>query len=116
MDVFYPASTNAIAATAVSSARMLPTLVAGEHMDSVVFYNDGPGVVFVTMGGDVSGVSNAVATLPVLTGATGAQGNATPIPVGSVINLRRGSTETSWAAICLAAGSANVYATPGEGL
>lgn len=111
MDVFYPASTNAIAATATSQARAFATLTAHESHDSCAFYNDGPSAVFIAMG-----ASTIVATLPGLSAAVGAQGNSTPIPVGSSINLRRGSAETYWAAICPAGLTSNVYCTPGLGL
>lgn len=110
MDVFHPASTNTIAATATSQARAFATLVAHESCDSCAYYNDGPGIVFIAMG-----PAAIVATLPALSAAVGAQGNSTPIPVGASINLKRGAGESYWAAICLAGGTANVYCTPGLG-
>lgn len=111
MDVFYPATTNAIAATATSQARAFPTISSHDSHDSSAFYNDGPSVAFIAMG-----ASSVVATLPALSAAAGAQGNATPIPVGASINLRKGSAETYWAVICPAGLTANVYCTPGLGL
>ena len=111
MDVFYPASTNTIAATATSQARAFATLSAHESCDSLAIYNDGPNVAFVAFG-----VSTLVVTLPALSTNTGAQGTGTPIPVGSSINLRRSGAENYWGAICKTGETANVYATPGLGL
>lgn len=105
--VLKPNNTNAIAATATSQARAFPTTAPG---DCCAFYNDGPGLVFVYMDG-----STATATLPALSAAAGTQGNATPIPVGASINLTHAPSDTHWAAICLAGGTANVYCTPGVG-
>lgn len=106
-EIFTPASTNAIAATATSQFR---TFSAGGT--NAVFYNDGPGVVFVVTGP----TGTLTATLPALSAAVGAAGNATPIPVGASINLDFRADHTQWAAICPAAGTANVYCTPGVGM
>lgn len=108
MEVFSPANTNAIAATSTSQSRALPTGSAGS---SCAYYNNGAGVVFV-----VTGASDVVATLPALSTNVGAQGNATPIPVGASVNLTHASHHTHWAAICIAAATADVYCTPGIGL
>lgn len=105
-EIFTPADTNAIAATATSQVR---TLAAGGS--NAAFYNDGPSIAFV-----VTGPAGAlVATLPALSAAVGAAGNATPIPVGASINLDYRASHTQWAVICPAAGTANVYCTPGVG-
>ena len=111
---FLPTNTNAIAATATSQSRAMPNAV-GEV--GAAFYNDGPGVAFVVTGG-----AAVVATLPTLTANTGAVGNATPVPVGASVNLSYLNTGTDtltvthWAAICPAAGTANVYCTAGSGV
>ena len=104
-EVLIPQDTNTIAATATSQARALPA--GGE---SAAFYNDGPGLVFV-----ITGVSTLTATLPALSAATGAAGNATPVPVGASIPIGIRPGHTHWGAICLASGTANVYCTPGKG-
>jgi len=108
MDVFLASNTNTIAATATSQARALPTDGVG---DSCAFYNDGPGVVFIAFGS-----STLTVTLPALSAAAGAQGTGTPIPVGASVNLRHSAAATHWGAICPAAGTANVYCSPGVGL
>ena len=110
---FYPELTNAIAATATSQSRLLPST---SSETSAVFYNDGP-VAFVTMG-----LAAVVATLPALSTNVGAAGNSTPIPVGASINLSflpaedNNSLVDYWAVICPAAGTANVYCTAGRGI
>lgn len=108
MDIFKANSTNAIAATATSQARAFAT---GGRGDNAVFYNDGPGLAFVA-----TGTSAVVATLPALSAAVGAQGNATPVPVGTSVNLRLSAQDSYWAIICQAGGTAAVYCTSGEGL
>lgn len=108
MEVFRPNNTNAIAATATSQVRLFPTPSVG---DCAAFYNDGPNVVFV-----VTGAAAVVATLPALSAAAGLQGNATPIPVGASVSLMHLKGAVAWAAICPAAGTANVYCTTGSGL
>lgn len=106
--VFSPNNTNTIVATATSQYRSFPTTSPG---DCCAYYNDGPNVAFVFTG------SGAItATLPALSAAVGAQGNATPIPVGASVNLTHGAAHNSWAAICLVGGTANVYCTPGVGI
>lgn len=108
MTPFNPLNTNTIAATATSQTRALPT---GDGLRTQVsFYNDGPGLAFIELGN-----SAVVATLPALSGAIGAEGNATPIPVGQVLAFSNNPQRTNWAVICPAAGTANVYCTAGEG-
>ena len=101
-------NTNAIAATATSQARALPTGDGDNRQLS--FYNDGPGTAFITLG-----ASTVVATLPAVSTNVGAQGNATPVPAGTVLAFTMNPVQTHWAVICLAAGTANVYCTPGQG-
>ena len=111
MQVFEPRNTNAIAATATSQNRLFPTFTGGGAGDCCAYYNDGPGIVFI-----VTGAVGVTATLPALSAAAGAQGNATPIPVGQSVNITHKAADTSWAAICPAGVTANVYCTPGVGV
>ena len=110
---FLPGVTNAIAATIVSQARLLPS--APSEINAV-FYNDGPNVAFVA-----TGAVGLVAVLPVLNTNIGAAGNCTPIPVGASINLSFMAIEDSanpsdyWAVIC-PIGTAAVYCTSGIGV
>lgn len=112
--VFQPAGvgsstcTNSIAATTVSAARELP---AGGGTN-LVFYNDGPGLMFVAVGD-----SNVSASAPVVSGNTGAAGGAL-IPVGQAIPISidlgmPGKTMTHWA--CISASTSTGYCTRGEG-
>lgn len=108
MTPFNPLNTNAIAATATSQSRAMPT--GAGRRTQVSFYNDGPGVAFVDLGS-----AAVVATLPVLTANTGAEGAATPIPVGQVLAFSNNPEAPYWAVICPAGNTANVYCTVGEG-
>lgn len=116
IDTLIIGNTNAIAATATAQARALPASSPSPHV--AVFYNQGPYDAFVCLG-----ASSVVATLPALSTNAGAEGNATPIPVGSSLPLRcvtRGvSGETTlnyWSVICQSGNTASVFCTTGEGL
>ena len=95
-------ATNAIVASTTSQTRALPA--AG---GVIVFYNDGPNLVFCTHGN--SGCSAAAPGLSTNTGAAG----MFPIPVGQMIPKRMRQGATHWAVVAVA-GAANVYCSVGE--
>jgi hypothetical protein len=104
--VFSPRNTNAIAVTATSQSRPLPS----GTMDTVVFYNDGPATAFVAQGD-----SAVVAVAPALATNIGAETNSTPIPVGQSVAFSRVTGASNWAAICATGLTAGVYCTVGTG-
>lgn len=99
-------NTNSIAATDVSQRRQYPT--GGKTNGVVTFYNDGANLVFIAQG-----LSDVVATLPGLNAAVGAEGNATPVPIGAILPFERAGTH--YAVICKAGETASVYCTQGDG-
>lgn len=100
------ANTNTIAATTSSQARPLPSGCSGI---TILFYNDGPSLAFVSWGGN-----QAIAALtPSLSSNVGTAGS-TPIPVGQSIPFQiTPNVDGYWAAISIS--TSNVYCTRGDG-
>ena len=99
-----PYNTNAIAATTSSQSRGMP-LQGGI---TAVFYNDGPGLAFVSVGeGPV-----VLAVAPTLSTNVGLPGSY-PVPVGQSHPIQLAGTDQYWAAVSLT--TSNVYCTRGDG-
>lgn len=98
-------NTNTIAATTSSQVRLMPTDVTGI---SVVFYNDGPGLAFVSW----SANQTLVALTPSLSTNAGTAGS-TPIPVGQSVPFQICPGDGYWA--CISLSTSNVYCTRGDG-
>jgi hypothetical protein len=105
-----PRNTNAIAATSTSQTRPLPSGGATNTVGgpTVVFYNDGPGLVFIV----TSANSGVVAVAPTLSTFVGTVGH-TPIPVGQSHPFQLGPNDQYWAAVSISTSS--VYCTRGDG-
>ena len=98
-------NTNTIAATTSSQARTFPS---GQFGQTVVFYNDGPGLAFVAFGGQ----QTLTALTPSLSTNAGTQGS-TPVPVGQSIPFQMQTGDGYWA--CISLSTSNVYCTRGDG-
>lgn len=101
------ANTNTIAATTTSQTRELPNVGGAGGGPTIVIYNDGPSVAFISWGS-----AGVVAVAPTLSTNVGVLGS-TPIPVGQSLPFQPNAGDNYWAAVSLI--TSNVYCTRGDG-